>query len=163
MAFVYKFKVKLTESDSWRDIEVTSVSSIAKLAYAVLAAFSADASHLFCISFKGNTYGVFEETNDIQKLENIKLKDLNFTVGDVLSLEYDLGVGWQFDIELLSITEMQKGTGTHYPYITDGMGQGIAEEKVSGEKQETKVWNLDIENKFFKDGIEEIRAAYEDR
>lgn len=48
MADIYKFKVRLCELESimWRDIEITSVSSVAKLGYAVLAAFESTASHL---------------------------------------------------------------------------------------------------------------------
>ena len=41
MADVYKFKVKLREMEEyiWRDIEITSVSTVSKLGYAILAAF----------------------------------------------------------------------------------------------------------------------------
>ena len=41
MAEVYKFKVKLRELEEyiWRDIEITSVSTVAKLVYTILAAF----------------------------------------------------------------------------------------------------------------------------
>lgn len=34
---------------------------------------------------------------------------------------------WKFQIELLSITEMKRGAGTHYPYVTNGQGTGIIE------------------------------------
>lgn len=54
MADVYKFKVKLKSLEDiiWREIEITSVSSVAKLSYSVLAAFESTASHLFCIRFR---------------------------------------------------------------------------------------------------------------
>ena len=41
MADVYKFKVVLQDVSNqiWRDIEITSVSSVAKLGYTVLSAF----------------------------------------------------------------------------------------------------------------------------
>lgn len=60
MADVYKFKVKLCELENimWRDIEITSVSSVAKLGYAVLAAFESTASHLFNIRFDGKRYEI---------------------------------------------------------------------------------------------------------
>lgn len=64
MADVYKFKVGLCEleNDMWRDIEITSVSSVAKLGYAVLAAFESTASRLFNIRFDGKRYEiVFKE------------------------------------------------------------------------------------------------------
>lgn len=54
MADVYKFKVKLVDFENiiWRDIEITSVSSVAKLGYAVIAAFEGTGSHLFNIRHK---------------------------------------------------------------------------------------------------------------
>ena len=55
MAQVYKFRVQLKELEKyiWRDIEISSLSSVAKLGYAILAAFEANASHLFCIVYSG--------------------------------------------------------------------------------------------------------------
>lgn len=46
MADVYKFKVRLCELENiiWQEIEITSVFSVAKLGYAVLAAFESTAS-----------------------------------------------------------------------------------------------------------------------
>ena len=43
-------------------------------------------------------------------------------------MEYDYGAGWEFEIELLSITEMKRGAGTHYTYVADGKGKGIIED-----------------------------------
>lgn len=59
---------------------------------------------------------------------NLKLSTLKLSVGDKLSLEYDYGADWEFEIELLSITEMKHGAGTHYPYVIDGKGKGIIED-----------------------------------
>ena len=77
MADVYKFKVRLSELESimWRDIEITSVSSVAKLGYAVLAAFESTASHLFNIKFKGKRYEIiFEDETSTTSLQLIRLK-----------------------------------------------------------------------------------------
>ena len=132
MADVYKFKVRLCELENamWRDIEITSVSSVAKLGYAVLAAFESTASHLFNIRFDGKRYEIVFEEDDFDDEPAIdpirtKLSALKLSVGDKLSMEYDYGAGWEFEIELLSISEMKRGAGTHYPYVTDGKGNGI--------------------------------------
>ena len=63
MADVYKFKVRLCELESkiWRDIEITSVSSVAKLGY------------LFKIKFKGNRYELYLKMI-ILRLQSIRLK-----------------------------------------------------------------------------------------
>lgn len=187
MADVYKFKVKLKEvSDKiWRDIEITSVSSVAKLGYAVLAAFESNASHFFNIQFNGKRYEIiFDEdfglTPAIDPIKT-KLSALKLSVGDVLKMEYDYGAGWEFTIELVSITEMKRGFGTHYPYITDGAGKGIIEDTYAYfladliKKADTakisynnaynwdyKDFDLEYSNVFFKDKIYKIQCAYEE-
>lgn len=136
MAEVYKFKVKLErlEEYMWRDIEITSVSSMAKLAYAVLAAFNSMASHLFFVEFAGTHYEfIFDDFyEEMTNPAEVKLSSLKLKTGDILTMEYDYGAGWRFNIELMSVTEMKKGTGTHYPYITDGQGRGIIEDTSPG-------------------------------
>ena len=138
MAEVYKFRVKLSELENyiWRDIEITSLSSVAKLGYAILAAFSGAASHLFCIKVNGKRYEFAYEEDDFS--EEVfdpmitKLSSLKLNIGDSLTMEYDYGAGWEFAIELISTGEMKKGTGTHYPYITGGKGNGIIEDTRPG-------------------------------
>ncbi len=145
MAEVYKFKVKLRELEDkiWRDIEITSTSNVAKLGYAVLAAFQAEGSHLFCIKFKGSRYEIvyedfyddFYEDFGMKTIDPVskKLSSLKMEIGDIMEMEYDYGAGWSFDIELVSVEPMKKGMGTHYPYVTDGAGWGIIEDLSAGE------------------------------
>lgn len=194
MADVYKFKVRLKELEStiWRDIEITSVSSVAKLAYAVLAAFESTASHLFNIKYKGERYEIEFEENKYDFEPAIdpiktKLSALKLKLGDVLKMEYDYGAGWEFSIKLISKTEMKRGTGTHYPYVTDGKGKGIIEDAFpfeivqiiektykdgslpkihdifSNREVEWDYREFDLEycNMFFKDNILKIQYAYE--
>ncbi len=195
MADIYKFKVRLCELESimWRDIEITSVSSVAKLGYAVLAAFESTASHLFNIKFKGKRYEIIFEDDDFNDEPAIdptitKLSALKLNAGDKLSMEYDYGAGWEFEIELLSVSEMKRGAGTHYPYVTDGKGKGIIEDTspyeiaeivdktdhdgtllriadmYSGKENEWdyRKFNLEYCNVFFKDNVCRIRCAYEE-
>ena len=80
MADVYRFKVRLRELEDyiWRDIEITSVSTVAKLVYAILAAFEAEGSHLFCMKFGDERYeivfddftGSFEFSKNYENLIN---------------------------------------------------------------------------------------------
>lgn len=202
MADVYKFKVKLTGMSNkiWRDIEISSVSSVAKLGYVVLATFESTASHLFNIQFNGKRYEiVFDDDFDddfddafgfepaIDPIKT-KLSTLKLSIGDVLEMEYDYGAGWEFEIKLVSITEMKRGTGTHYPHVTDGQGKGIIEDTSPFELEdiikkidktgqlpkvydyeydEQKEWdyrNFDLEycNTFLKDRIFRIQCAYEE-
>lgn len=195
MADVYKFKVRLCELENiiWRDIEITSVSSVAKLGYAVLAAFESTASHLFNIRFDGKRYEIVFEEDDFDDEPAIdpirtKLSTLKLRVGDKLSVEYDYGAGWEFEMELLSIVEMKRGAGTHYPYVTDGKGKGIIEDTspyelavivektdkdgtlpqimdmYSGKEVSWDYRKFDLEycNVFFKDNVWKIQNAYEE-
>ena len=195
MADVYKFKVRLCELENvmWRDIEITSVSSVAKLGYAVLAAFESTASHLFNIRFDGKRYEIIFDEDDFENEPAIdpiktKLSTLKLKVGNKLSMEYDYGAGWEFKIELLSITEMKRGAGTHYPYVTDGKGKGIIEDTspyelaemiektdkdgslpqimdmYSGKEVSWNYRNFELEycNMFFKDNVWKIQNAYEE-
>lgn len=201
MADVYKFRVKLQELDKylWRDIEVSSLSTMAKLGYAILASFQAQGSHLFGITYDCFRYefdyegDVFDSVDDdiedvippnIAKVSSLKLK-----IGDKMEMEYDYGAGWTFDIELISIEPMVKGTGTHYPYITDGAGWGIIEDTCPGELMDyikqidktgvlpkfepysmpfcTAEWDyrrFDIEtiNALLKGEIQQLQDAYEE-
>ncbi|MCI1268607.1 MAG: plasmid pRiA4b ORF-3 family protein [Ruminococcus sp.] len=195
MADVYKFKVRLCELENviWREIEITSVSSVAKLGYSILAAFESTASHLFNIRCNGKRYEiVFEEDDFDDELAidpiKTKLSALKLRIGDKLSMEYDYGAGWEFEIELLSVTDMKRGAGTHYPYVTAGKGRGIIEdtspyelaeiiEKTDKDNSLPKIMDMcigeevswdyrkfDLEycNVFFKDNVWKIQNAYEE-
>ncbi len=135
MADVYKFKVTIKEVPDkiWRDIEISSLSSVAKLGYTILATFEAAASHLFNIKFNGKRYEIvieddFEFEPVIDPIKT-KLSALKLSIGDVLEMEYDYGASWKFTIKLVAITEMKKGSGNHYPYVTAGQGRGIIEDR----------------------------------
>mgnify|MGYP001096838069 CR=1 FL=1 len=194
MADVYKFKVTIKEVPDkiWRDIEISSLSSVAKLGYTILASFEAAASHLFNIKFNGKRYEIvieddFEFEPVIDPIKT-KLSALKLSIGDVLEMEYDYGAGWEFTIELLSITEMKKGSGNHYPYVTAGQGKGIIENippfELAGIIEETdktgilpqvcdnfldeeiewdyRKFDLEYCNVFLKGEIEQIQYAYEE-
>ena len=135
MADLYKFKVTIKQVPDkiWRDIEISSLSSVAKLGYTILASFEAAASHLFNIKFNDKRYEIvieddFEFEPVIDPIKT-KLSALKLSIGDVLEMEYDYGASWKFTIKLVAITEMKKGSGNHYPYVTAGQGRGIIEDR----------------------------------
>lgn len=194
MADVYKFKVTIKEVPDkiWRDIEISSLSSVAKLGYTILATFEAAASHLFNIKFNGKRYEIvieddFEFEPVIDPIKT-KLSALKLSIGDVLEMEYDYGASWKFTIKLVAITEMKKGSGNHYPYVTAGQGRGIIEDRPPfglaeiiektdktgilpqvcdnflDEEIEWDYRKFDLEycNVFLKGEIEQIQYAYEE-
>ena len=86
MADVYRFKVRLRELEDyiWRDIEITSVSTVAKLVYAILAAFEAEGSHLFCMKFGDERYEIVFD--DFYKIIKQLFTVFNFPI--VIALIY---------------------------------------------------------------------------
>lgn len=189
-----KFKVKLCELEEkiWRDIEISSLSTVSKMAYTVLAAFGANGSHLFCVRRADEIYEfTYDDFGDVDEdaiaPSTVKLSKLKLTVGDKLTIEYDYGAGWRFDMELISVTEMRRGAGTHYPYITAGEGYGIIEDSFPGVLEDyieqtdktgdmpmvyssyedkEKEWDyrrfdLKLTNMLLKYDIDSIKEAYE--
>jgi len=80
------------------------------------------------------------------KCVHTKLSALKLKAGNRLSMEYDYGAGWEFEIKLLSVTRMERGRGRHYPYVAGGKGKGIIEDTSPYELAE-------IIEKTNKDGI----------
>ncbi|MGM9552034.1 MAG: plasmid pRiA4b ORF-3 family protein [Clostridia bacterium] len=108
-------------------------------------------------------------------------------MGDTMELEYDYGAGWFFDIELICVKPMVKGTGNHYPYVTDGAVLGIIEGFSAGEWAEYiktvdktgvppiyydvfykeviwdyKRFDIDITNALLKRTVKRMKRIYED-
>ncbi|WP_366515331.1 hypothetical protein [Ruminococcus sp.] len=64
MARVYTFKIIYMgcENKIWRDIQISSNSTMAVLGYAVLSSFSTCAYHLFYMEYKGTNYELNDES-----------------------------------------------------------------------------------------------------
>lgn len=62
---------------------------------------------------------------------------------------------------LLSIPEMGKGVGTHYPYIADGAGNDF-KDKTEPDFKFTGEFNAEYYNHFYKDIIRCTAEAYEE-
>lgn len=58
MAEVYTFHVAVKEMENkiWRDIDISSKSTLAQLSYAILVVFNTEYNHLFCLYYKGKRY-----------------------------------------------------------------------------------------------------------
>ncbi|NLW42718.1 MAG: plasmid pRiA4b ORF-3 family protein, partial [Tissierellia bacterium] len=102
MGEVYKFNVKLIglEEIMWRDIEISSLSTLAKLSYAVLAAFDCKGTHLFNINLREQRYEIIfgDEDDYFNQLpidpRGIKLEKIKLEIGETLLLEYNYGASW---------------------------------------------------------------------
>ena len=142
MANVLEFHVELVglEKIFWRDIQISDNSTIAKLGYVVMASFHGQACHLFNIKYEGKRYELLVEPDDFEGVlgptfnpMKSKLRDFDFEPGNVLTMEYDYGAGWEWTIEYRNSFTLKKGAGKHYPYVTAGEGRGIIEDTSVGE------------------------------
>lgn len=136
MAKVLKFKVGIEglEDKIWRKIEITDRRTVADLAYTILATFDSLAYHLYNIKYNDKVYdcGVCIEDDHseippinatITKLNELELKD-----NDTMEMEYDYGSTTTFKITYLGCSNLERGKGSHYPYITDGEGRGMLDD-----------------------------------
>lgn len=196
---LYSFKITYEGCDSkiWRIATVSSNYSLAQLGYLILATFDTMAYHLFEMNYKDTTYLFteeecenlfFEDTGTCALLGCAKIGRLGMRTGDVIEMTYDQGCCQVFEITLLEISDMPKGSGRSYPKILDGAGRGIIDDMPPEELAEIiekidkdghseiyyssigcenppewdyRKYSIDLDNACLKGTIERIRDGYE--
>lgn len=136
MAKVLTFKVGIDglEDKIWRKIEITDRRTVADLAYTILATFDSLAYHLYNIIYDNKIYDCWvcieDDYSDIPKVNATitKLKDLELKENDTMEMEYDYGSTTNFKITYLGCTDLERGNGSHYPYVVDGEGRGMLDD-----------------------------------
>ena len=136
MAKVLTFKVGIEglEDKIWRKIEITDKRTVADLAYTILATFDSLAYHLYNITYDNKIYEccvcIEDDYSDIPKINATitKLKDLELKENDTMEMEYDYGSTTNFKITYLGCTDLERGNGSHYPYVVDGEGRGMLDD-----------------------------------
>ena len=136
MAKVLTFKVEIEglEDKIWRKIEITDRRTVADLAYTILATFDSLAYHLYNIKYNDKVYDCWvcieDDHSDIPPINAIitKLKDLELKENDTMEMEYDYGSTTNFKITYLGCTDLERGKGSHYPYVIDGEGRGMLDD-----------------------------------
>ena len=144
MAKVLTFKVGIEglEDKIWRKIEITDRRTVADLAYTILATFDSLAYHLYNITYDNKIYDCWvcieDDYSDIPKVNATitKLKDLELKENDTMEMEYDYGSTTTFKITYLGSTNLERGNGSHYPYVIDGVGRGMLDDMCDFELKE---------------------------
>lgn len=190
MAQVITLKITYDDCDDriWREAQISGNSYLSKLGFMVLSTFDTLAYHLFNIEYNGVIFELPSEDKITQPEEClfcVKLKDLKLSVGDKLRMIYDFGCEQMFDIEVVDISPMARGTGTAYPRILRGEGRGILDDIPAVETLEiikdidktgksehsvqteygSQFWDyrdyrLDLDNGLLKGEIARIEDAY---
>ena len=119
------------EDKIWRVAQISSNAHLCDLGYMILATFDTMAYHLFNITYKGVTYELPSDEEEIPEdkcVLFVKLSELNFKIGDKLTMIYDFGCEQEFEIEVTDIQPMGRGQGRAYPKIIAGEGRGIIDD-----------------------------------
>ena len=139
-AQIYTFKITYENCDNriWRIVSVSSNYTFADLGYLVLATFETMGKHLFEMTLR-NIFFFLDEDDlkglaydentvySLMRLYKIGKRRFALKIGDVIKMTYDFGCCQNFNIELLRISDLLKGSGPAYPKIIDGAGRGIIE------------------------------------
>ena len=119
------------EDKIWRVAQISSNAHLCDLGYMILATFDTMAYHLFNITYKGVTYELLSDEEEIPEdkcVFFVKLSELNLKIGDKLTMIYDFGCEQEFEIEVTDIQPMGRGQGRAYPKIIAGEGRGIIDD-----------------------------------
>ena len=111
--------------------QISSNAHLCDLGYMILATFDTMAYHLFNITYKGVTYELPSDEEEIPEdkcVFFVMLSGMNFKIGDKLNMIYDFGCDQEFEIEVTDIQPMGRGQGRAYPKIIAGEGRGIIDD-----------------------------------
>ena len=133
MTCICTLKIKYIgcEDKIWREAQISSNAFLCDLGYMILVTFDTMAYHHFNISYKGVTYELPSDEDEISEdkcLFFVKLSELNLQIGDKLTMIYDFGCDQEFEIEVTDIQPMGRGQGRAYPKIVAGEGRGIIDD-----------------------------------
>lgn len=130
-SYVIKVELEGLEKDVYRVMEVPSSISVADLAYGVLAAFNAEAEHLYTVKFKNVQFVCeFDEYNeDNPYASQVPLIALNLRKRSKLCVRYDFGDDFRLNIEVLEVKKNTTMTDLETFNIIEGKGYGIWEDE----------------------------------
>lgn len=123
--------VRGLEEYIYRRMNVPCGMTLADLAYYILAAFRAEGHYLFTFVTNQGKFGCdrCEEEMIDGYAADMTLTNLDLQKGSQLTLWYDFGDDYYFDIEILDIESHQDIQSKEDVYITSGEGYGIWEDE----------------------------------
>lgn len=138
----FKVEIEGLEDKIWRKIEITDRRTVADLAYTILATFDSLAYHLYNIKYNDKVYDCWvcieDDYSDIPKVNATitKLSSIGLKENDTMEMEYDYGSTTTFKITYLGCSDLERGKGSHYPYIINGEGRGMLDDMCDFELKE---------------------------
>lgn len=129
MACVFDVALEGHEKALHRKIQIPYISSLAELAYAILAAFEAEGTHLFQVTHHKTVYRCdidYDEEDCYASFMN--LEELNLKEGDKLSMCYDFGDDYTFKIKFVGFELCRNINEALKSMVLSGEGFGIWED-----------------------------------
>lgn len=129
-SLVLKVKLLGQEDRLYRIMEIPYGFSLADVAYAVLATFQADGSHLFSIEYKKERYACEADMGDFdtEYASDQFLTELNIRKNSKFILCYDYGENYEFEISVTEIRNHDSIFTDEKLRILDGAGYSIWED-----------------------------------
>lgn len=126
--FQYQVKVELADyqPSMWRRFQFNGETRLDDLCYFIMASFQATGSHLYNLQMDGQNY----QLPYLDGGENITLHWLGEAKqGDKLTLEYDFGDSWRFNIVIEKVTTVRRyRLVPEEPKLLAGSGKGIVDD-----------------------------------
>lgn len=120
------------EENVYRIMKIPYCFHLADFSYMMLAAFKAEASHLFSVYIKDEEFVCNADPNDIGYVrpyaDECSFADLGLRKGSRFKVCYDFGDNYEFTIKVLNIENMDHVTCIDDCQIIDGNGYGIWED-----------------------------------
>ncbi len=169
---IYTLTVTLVDYQPmmWRRFELSGATRLDQLCYQILASFHAQGNHLFEISDGDHHYQLPVFENGIDNERNIQLQWLgDYQPGAQLTLTYDFGDNWQFQIEVNAVKKQSRLRGDVTAKLVDGSGIGIIDDigGVTGlmkaaqdDPTINRAPDLDHEQKIWRQRVERLRQNY---
>lgn len=113
----------------WREFEVGGDTRLDKFCMQVLATFNARGSHLFNLQTGRKFYQLPMMESDFGDIEDLTAHWLgDFPVGTQLTLNYDFGDSWEFEIKIEDESSQSRLQNDGHAHLLAGFGSGIIED-----------------------------------
>lgn len=124
----YLFEVELKDPliQSTREFRMPGFMMMSDLAYAVMAAFRADGSHMFHLVYKKDVFMLNDEEWDSIPADKVPLGALELRKGNVIQMVYDFGDNWEFTIRYKG--KQKVDFAENVPVLLGGVGYNIWED-----------------------------------
>lgn len=127
-SYILSVKMKGLSRYIQREIEIPGIMSLDDLCMVVLASMNCYGSHMYDITYGGETFDCLLQEDAENYTAAYTLEDLELSKGDKLVLSYDYGEDYEFDILVKDIVEHDSFFNLEDMRVIKGKGYGIWED-----------------------------------